>query len=339
MLNILQDASYKQYATRGFVETGITLPPSLIAATRNHYAQKAIGHNDFPKFFVDNEHQSYLEGFALGFFLNTFRDYGKKLVKRFYDKAYSKAVYCEQTCIADILDYLMANGLPNAFRTRYIVASYDMYLRNTHQSPAAGIHIDLPNFHHFYETENDLSIYIPLVDLDDANGGRITVLPEGKLKAPGNVLLKMLYEHFAADPDCVDALGYVDPNRIGPEKLRGFIKSAPHQELMRLYKSVIAIAKTQYAGEFEKTLETAGRALIFNNKNFHAAEQWRNAEIDREVYVIRMVPLYDVKIRLKGALHGAPINNFLLDMKTGAVRRFAEAVDVANIPAEEKLAL
>jgi ectoine hydroxylase-related dioxygenase (phytanoyl-CoA dioxygenase family) len=149
----------------------------------------------------------------------------------------------------------------------------------------------------------------------------------------------MLYEHFSRDPESLDESGYVDPNRIGPEKLRTFIQSKAHQELMRLYKSVNALAKGQYAEEFQTTLETAGRVLIFNNKNFHAAEQWKNRHTDREIYVIRMFPLYDVKIRLKRTLHGVPINNYLLDMKTGEVRRFSEEVDVRRIPAEDKVTL
>jgi ectoine hydroxylase-related dioxygenase (phytanoyl-CoA dioxygenase family) len=288
---------------------------------------------------VNNEHQSYLEGWLLGLLLNAFPKAGLHLVKRYYAKAYSKAVYCDQVCMEPILKDLMAQGLPRFFKTRYMVAGYDMYLRNSHQAPPAGIHVDLPNFHHFYETENDLSLYIPLVDLDETNGGRIRVLPEQKLKAPGNVLLKMLYEHFSRDPESLDESGYVDPNRIGPEKLRTFIQSKAHQELMRLYKSVNALAKGQYAEEFQTTLETAGRVLIFNNKNFHAAEQWKNRHTDREIYVIRMFPLYDVKIRLKRTLHGVPINNYLLDMKTGEVRRFSEEVDVRRIPAEDKVTL
>ncbi|MBM3553015.1 MAG: hypothetical protein FJX45_14935 [Alphaproteobacteria bacterium] len=339
MFNVLHDESFRDYAARGLVETGITLPPEMVAATRAHYADKALGHNDFPKFFVDNEHQAYLEGAALGLFLNLFRRSGRKLVKRFYDKVYSKAVYCEQVRMEETLAHLMGNGFPRLFRTRYMVAAYDMYLRNDFRAPPAGVHIDLPNFHHFYETENDLSVYIPLVDLDEENGGRISVLPESKLKAPGNVLLGMLFDHFSKDPDCVDAAGYVDPNRISMEKIKAFVKTAPHQDIMRVYGSLNALARKHYAGAFKTTREPAGRALLFNNKNFHAAEQWRNERMDREVYVIRMFPLYDVKIRLKRRLHGVAINNFLLDMQTGRVHRFDEEVDVTRIPAEEKLPL
>jgi hypothetical protein len=339
MLDILKEPHFKEHYRNGFLETGISLPDGLVDDIKAHYGAISAGHNDFPKFFVNNEHQAYLEGKALGFVLNTFPGLGRNLVKKFYDKAYHKAVYCEQAYIGKILDHLLANDFQRFFRTRYIVAAYDMYLRNDHQCPAAGIHTDLPNFHHFYETENDLSLYIPLVDLDEENGGRITVLPESKLKVPGNVLLKLLYEHFSRDPACVDEDGYIDPERIRPEAISAFAGSAPHQDLMTVYKGVNALARKQYADQFKSTTETRGKVVMFNNKNFHAAERWKNTQVDREVYVIRMFPLYDVRIRLKRQLHGTLVNNFLLDMEKGEVRRYDHPVDVRRIPAEDKLKL
>lgn len=339
MLDILQDRYFHEHYSSGFVKTDISLPDDLVNVIKQHYLSKAKGHNDFPKFFVKNEHQAYLEGRALGFLLNTFPGIAKKMVKALYDKSYNKAVYCEQACIESVLAYLLKNDFQRFFKTRYIVVSYDMYLRNSHKSPAAGIHTDLPNFHHFYETENDLSLYIPLVDLDDENGGRITVLPESNLKVPGNVLLKLLTEYFGSNPNCIDEDGYIDPDKISAPALAAFIKSKPHQDLMTTYKGVIGLAKKQYSNAFRKTNESKGTVLLFNNKNFHAAESWKNEDMDREVYVIRMVPIYDTKIRLKRNIHGALVNNILLDMELGTLHRYDHPVDVSQIPTEEKLAL
>lgn len=332
MLDVLTDGHFQRHYASGFVESGLALPADLVEEIRAHYRTKATGHNDFPKFFVNNEHQAYVEGRLLGTLLNAFPGTGRKLVKKFYDRAYSKAVYCEQAFIRPVLEHLLDNGFQRLFKTRYLVAGYDMYLRNGHRSPAAGIHTDLPNFHHFYETENDLSLYIPLVDLDDTNGGRITVLPEAKLKVAGNVLLKLLYEHFSKDPACLDARGWIDPDRIAPQAVVAFARGKAHQELMSFYKGVIALAKHQYAADFRRTDERAGQVVIFSNKNFHAAEQWRNEALDREVYVIRMFPLYDARIRLKSRLHGTLVNNFLLDMHEGTVEVFDHPVDLAEIP-------
>ncbi|HEY0837828.1 MAG TPA: hypothetical protein VGE72_28185 [Azospirillum sp.] len=337
MRNVLNDPYYDQYYSKGFIESGTTLPADMVDDIKNHYLAFDKGRNDFPKFFVNNEHQAYFEGQTLGVLFNAFPKTARKVVSRFYDKAYSKAVYCQQANIEKVLTHLLQNGFQRLFRTRYIVAGYDMYLRNSHQSPPAGIHSDLPNFHHFYETENDLSLYIPLVDLDDRNGGRLSVLPEEKLKLPGNVLLRLLHDHFSRNPRYLDDDGYIDPDRIEAEAITAFAKSKPHQDLMTLYKGAIALAKTQYANDYLKTDESKGRVLLFNNKNFHAAEKWRNEQYDREVYVIRMFPLYDAKIKLKRQLHGTLVNNYLIDMKLGTVQRLDDRVDTAGIPAEEKL--
>ncbi len=339
MHNILKPDYFNEYYATGFVETDTTLPDALVEEIKQCYESKAEGHNDFPKFFVNNEHQVYLEGKVLGFLFNTFPGFAKKMVKKLYDKTYKKAVYGEQACIEKVLKYLLQNNFQRFFQTRYIVASYDMYLRNDYERSAAGIHTDLPNFHHFYETENDLTIYIPLVDLDDNNGGRIKVLPESKLKLPGNILLTFLQQYFSAKPDCVDADGYIDPDKISPKELAGFIKSKPHQDLMNLYQSVISLAKKHYAHDFRTTNESKGKVLLWNNKNFHAAEAWKNEQIDREVYVIRMFPIYDVNIKLKHNLHGNLFNNFLLDTVTGEVTRYDHPVDLSKIPVEAKLKL
>lgn len=339
MLNVLNDSHFSEYYRNGFVETGITLPDDLVDDIKRHYLAKAAGHNDFLKFFANNEHQAYLEGRAVGFFFNAFPNTAKKVVKKFYDRAYNKAVYCEQAYIEKVLQHLLENDFQRLFKTRYIVASYDMYLRNSHEQPAAGIHTDLPNFHHIYETENDLSLYIPLVDLDDENGGRLSVLPEDKLRVPGNVLLKLLYEHFSKDPSCLDENGYVDPDKITPAQMASFIKSKPHQDLMAVYKGATGLAKASYANDFKQTVETKGKVLLFNNKNFHAAERWKNDEFDREIYVVRMVPIYDAKIKLKSTLHGVLVNNVLLDLEAGTISRYDTPVDLTKIPADEKLKL
>jgi hypothetical protein len=339
MFDVLKEHHFHDHYNNGFVETNMTLPDTLVDEIRQHYLAKAKGHNDFPKFFVNNEHQAYLEGRTIGMVLNAFPTMGKNLVKKFYDRAYDKAVYCDQVFVERVLEHLLQNGFGKFFKTRYMVAAYDMYLRNNHHSPAAGIHTDLPNFHHFYETENDLSIYIPLVDLDQDNGGRLSVLPEAKLKVPGNVLLKLLYEHFSKNQQCVDEKGYIDPGAIDPSAITAFAKSKPHQDLMNIYKGVIGLAKSQYANEFRKTVETRGKVLIFSNKNFHAAEPWKNEQLDREIYVIRMFPIYDAKIKLPRQLHGTLVNNFLIDMEEGVVHRYADPVDFARIPEEAKLKL
>lgn len=339
MHNILKTDYFNEYYSNGFVETDTTLPEDLVDEIKQHYQTIADGHVDFPKFFVNNEHQAYLEGKLLGFVFTTFPGFAKKMVHKLYASTYRKAVYADQTCLEKVLKYLFANDFSRFFQTRYIVASYDMYLRNDYERSAAGIHTDYPNFHHFYETENDITFYIPLVDLDDNNGGRIKVLPENKLKIPGNILLKFLYQHFSKMPEYVDENGYIDPDKIKPDAIAAFAKSKPHQELMNVYSSIVGLAKKHFADDFRTTIETKGKVLLWNNKNFHAAEAWKNQQIDREVYIIRLFPIYDVKIGLKRELHGKLFNHILIDTETGEVKRYEDPIDMSQIPQAAKLPL
>lgn len=337
MIGILKDTFFNEHYQTGFVETGMTLPSSLLEEVKENFQRKADGHLDFPKFFVNNEHQAYIEGKFVGFLLNTFPKFAKKTVTKLYDRTYKKAIYGDQTSIENVLKYLLANDFKKFFQTRYLVASYDVHFCNDYTRPGATLHTDLPNFHHFYETENDLSIFVPLVDLDETNGGRIFVLPESKIKVPGNVLLKLMYEYFSENPGCTDANGYVDPDKISQKDIVKFVKTKPHQELMTLYKSLITLVKKEYSDAFNKTVETKGKVLLFSNKNFHAVEPWKNEQYNRESYVIRLSPIYDVKIKLRRNLHGTLFNNFLIDTKTGELTRYDDPVDFSTISDSDKL--
>lgn len=339
MLDILKDQYFNEHYCKGFVETNISLPDELVDEIKDHYSAKVAPRNDFPKFFANNEHQAYLDDWKLGFLFTNFPAYAKKKVKELYDSVYDRAVYCDMSYIDRVIKYLFENDFSRFFKARYFVVTYDIYLRNNHRLPAAGIHTDLPNFHQFYETENDLTLYMPLVDLDDDNGGRLRVLPESKLKVPGNILLKLMYEYFSEKPEYLDENGYVDPDLIGPPDIASFVKSKPYQDLMNLYKGIITLARKQYADDFHPTVETKGKLVLFNNKNFHDVERWKNEQMDRQVYIIRMVPLYDAKINLKTLLHGTRINKCLLDMKTGEIHKFDQRVDITQIPDDYKLPL
>ena len=114
-------------------------------------------------------------------------------------------------------------------------------------------------------------------------------------------------------------------------------KTKAHQDLLAAHKGVISMALRQYAKDFRKPKEKKGKVLIFSHKNFHAAEPWKNQTMDREVYILRFLPIYDTKIKLPHRLHGNQINNFLLDMKEGTVTRFDDPVDLARIAEEDKL--
>jgi hypothetical protein len=337
MLNVLKEPYFHEYYSTGFVKTGLSLPEDLVDSIRTVYQAKAFGYNDFPKFFKNNGHQAYMEGRIVGMIMNASSSVAQKMLKNLYDRTYSKAVYGEQACIERVLAYLLKNDYTRFFKNRYMIVSYDMYLCNDHTRPGAGIHTDLPNFHHVYETENDVSIYVPLVDLNEENGGRLKVLPEAKLKVAGNVLLKLMYTYFSRQPDYLDEHGYVDADKLDGDAIKAFAKSVPHRELMAMQKGLISLAKREYADEFRPTDEAKGTVFLFNNKNFHAVERWKNQQIYREIYAIRTHPIYDVKINLRSTLHGAPTNRYLLDMEKGELHRYDRTVDLTKIPVEHKL--
>lgn len=342
MQNILNRQYFDQYYSNGYIDTGVSLPDDLLAEMKEHYKNAAEARNDYPQYFSKNEHQAYLEGKTTGWLFSLFPGMANKMVTKLYSKSYNKAIHLEQLFIERICRHLLQHDFQHYFKTRYMVASYDIYLGNDHNHRSfIDIHSDIPNFHHFYETENDITIYIPLIDVNEANGGRLAILPEAdcKIKIPGNVLLKQFEAAFLNNSDYLDENGYIDSDKIDPAAMKKFISDKPYQDLMNNYKVGTDFVTEHYSDSFIKNDWQAGQIVFFNNKIFHAAESWRNPDYNREIYMIRLLPVYDSKIRLKQSLHGTAFNKFLIDTQEGAIRLYEQGVDVSQIPQQEKLKL
>ncbi|MCK9395627.1 MAG: phytanoyl-CoA dioxygenase family protein [Methylobacter sp.] len=342
MQSILNSQYFNEYFTNGFIDTGVSLSDGLLEEMKSHYKNVAEVRNDYPQYFTKNEHQAYLEGKVTGFLFSLFPGMASRMVSKLYGKSYNKAIHLEQAFIEKVCSQLLQQNFQRFFNTRFMVASYDIYLGNDHNHRSfIDIHSDVPNFHHFYETENDITIYVPLIDVNEDNGGRLAILPESKckLKIPGNVLLKQFEDSFLADPDCLDENGYIDSDKIDPGALKNFINSEPYKALMDNYKISTNFVRDYYADEFIKNDWKAGQIVLFNNKTFHAAETWRNPEYNREIYMIRLLPIYDTKIQLKKTLHGSRFNKYLIDTQTGSIQLYQHGVDLSQIPQQEKLKL
>ena len=342
MLHVFQDRFFEEYYTKGYIDTGVVFDDDFIGEMRAHYAALPERRNDYPRYFEKNEHQAWLESRLIGLLFSLVPGLSSRAVEKLYGAAYNKAAHAEQVFIERVCEKLLQNGFGRFFKTRYLVASYDIYLGNDHNHRSfTDIHSDIPNFHHFYETEDDITIYLPLIDVNAQNGGRLSILPEarGKLKVPGNVLLKLIEDFFGTNPKWRDENGYIDPDRIGDKEMKAFANSPGYQQLMQNYKSSTALVRASYADDFVTQDWRKGQAVIFTNKNFHAAESWRNETKKREIYMLRLLPVYDCRIKLKNRLHGKPFNLHLIDLQEGVVRRFDEGVDLSRIADGDKLRL
>src|SRR5262249_46844002 len=163
MHTILAEEYLHEYYTRGYINTGIRVTDDLIQEMKEHYKNLEEMRNDYPQYFTNNEHQAYLGGKLTGMLYNFVPGYAAKRLKKLYGDAYCKAVHAEQIFIEKVFAQLLAKKIHKFFKTRYIVASYDIYLNNDYKHRSfTDVHSDIPNFHHFYETENDLTIYLPL---------------------------------------------------------------------------------------------------------------------------------------------------------------------------------
>lgn len=342
MFDVLNERFFEEYYTTGFVRTKRCLPAVLVDAIHDHYT-RISSRNDICEYAFNAKKQaSYLAKNASrenAGSASIHHQSDDDLVKRI-DKKYRKSIYAEQKFIQPIAEWLLTENFAQYFKTRYLVISHDIYLGHDMNRTAFSMHADVPNFDHFYETENDLSLLIPLVDFCEEDGGRIQILPECKMKVPINILLVMIQDHFLPFERNLDAKGYVDTERISEEELECFKESECYLQFLEFFGVASRLAATyQQHGYFQKGTVSRGEVVMFNNRNFHAIEPWSRVDRDRELYLIRCLPVYDVKISLPAKLHGKLFNNFLMDFETHTIQRFDGAVDLGMISDRDKLHL
>lgn len=253
-------------------------------------------------------------------------------------KKYKKSIYAEQQFIEHVFKVIFAEDATRYFDARYLLVSHDIYLEHDREQTAFSMHADIPNFDHFYETENDVSILVPLVDFNKENGGRIMILPESRMKVSSDALLFLLKDFFENDPATLDQGGCIDPEKIPASRLDQFKESEGYTAFLDYFAQSTAMAKRYLDhGHFRAPDVQRGEIILFNNRNFHAIERWKRDDINRKLYLIRCMPIYDIKMRLPGRLHGKLFNNMLVDLKEKTITRFEHAVDFSTIEAQHKL--
>jgi ectoine hydroxylase-related dioxygenase (phytanoyl-CoA dioxygenase family) len=253
-------------------------------------------------------------------------------------RKYHKSIYAEQRFIDQVFEVLFAEDVTRYFSTRYLIVSHDIYLEHDREQTAFSMHADIPNFDHFYETENDVSILVPLVDFNGENGGRIMILPESRMKVSSDALLLLLKDYFGNDAAVLDENGCIDPEKIPANRLDQFKESEGYAAFLDYFAQSTAMAQRYLDhGHFGAPDVQRGEIVLFNNRNFHAIERWKRHEINRKLYLIRCLPIYDIRMRLPGYLHGKLFNNILVDLKEKTITRFDHAVDFSTIEALHKL--
>lgn len=340
MYALLKSDAVQEFLANGLLRPNVCVPAELVDEISAHYGAIAA-RNDISAYAYNASKQAARmaaksadgpPGMAV-----TEEERKASLDKRI-SKKYRKSIYAEQQFIERVFEVLFAQDVTRYFGTRYLIVSHDIYLEHDREQTAFSMHADIPNFDHFYETENDVSILVPLVDFNEENGGRIMILPESKMKVSSDALLFLLKDYFGSDAAVLDDSGCIDPEKIPATRLDQFKESEGYAAFLDYFAQSTAMAQRYLNhGHFGAPDVQRGEIVLFNNRNFHAVEPWKRDEIDRKLYLIRCMPIYDIKMRLPSHLHGKPFNNILVDLEEKTITRFEHAVDFSTIEAQHKL--
>lgn len=340
MYALLKPDALQEFLSKGLLRPNVSVPLPLVDEISAHYDAISV-RNDISAYAYNAGKQAARMAVKsedeLPQSLQTEEERRANLDKRIAKK-YHKSIYAEQRFVEQIFDVLFAQEVTRYFDAHYLIVSHDIYLENDREQTAFSMHADIPNFDHFYETENDLSILVPLVDFNEENGGRIMILPESKMKVSSDALLLLLHDYFGNDVTVLDQSGFIDPAKISTERLDRFKEGQGYSAFLEYFAQSTAMAHHYLAhGHFLSPDVRRGEIVLFNNRNFHSVERWKRDDVNRKLYLIRCLPIYDIKMRLPDRLHGKPFNNFLVDLKEKTITRFEKAVDFATIEAQHKL--
>nr|ADA82583.1 PedK-like protein [uncultured bacterium psy1] len=340
MYALLKPDAAQEFFANGLLRPNVCVPAELVDEIKAHYGALAVRNDISAYAYNASEQATRMTATSANGSLETAltEEEMKAVLDKRIDKKYHKSIYAEQRFIERVFEVLFAQNVTRYFNTRYLLVSHDIYLEHDRERTAFSMHADIPNFDHFYETENDVSILVPLVDFNEENGGRIMILPESKMKVSTDSLLLLFEDFFGADTSALDENGCIDPEKIPGNRLEQFKESSGYTAFLDYFAQSTAMAQRYLNhGHFGTPDVQRGEIVLFNNRNFHAIESWKRDEIDRELYLIRCMPIYDIKMRLPNYLHGKPFNNILVDLEEKTLKRFNHAVDLSTIEANHKL--
>ena len=321
MKAVLSQEAYAMFRSQGYVRTGLILPEEMLEQVGVSYAGVPASSSNW-SFFETNaiarsdhgSRKAWLKR-ALKNLVPWFGDGGRTSV------LYEKTLYGSTEMLPLVLQHLLNGGLTSHLGEVPFLAAHDILLESTRDHHSFGFHDDGFGWDIFFQTGDDLTVYVALQDMDAATGGRLGVerSPEESVLFASRNRSVQDFAQFCREQGAPMKHGKV--TREGAEKCRGRRRIA--DEFHRLYKERNLRTRVHYRDVRMSWIDMVrGEVILFNNKLFHDVEPWK-MDSPRSVYVIRCLPLYDMGLWPPvDFLNRVACNRYLLDSEQGEVRPF-----------------
>ena len=318
MKAVLSEEAYAEFRAQGFVRTGLTLPGEVLDSIHEEYGRMPASLSNW----------SYFESGAIAKPGDRgLRSRLVRLARSFWPRAqsssstpriYEKSIYGSTSLIPLVLGNLLDQGLGSQLGEVSFLAAHDILLEGTKDDYNFGFHDDGFGWDIFFQTGDDVTIYIALQDMDESTGGRLPV----ELDPERSILFAERNRSIRAFAElCKEAGADLHEGRVtreGAETCRG------RERIADVYHTMLAERKERTRQHYRKVAMSTidmkkGEVILFNNKLFHDVETW-NESTYRSIYIIRCLPLYEMGLcPPRNFLNDVACNRYLLDARAGRV--------------------
>ncbi len=223
---------------------------------------------------------------------------------------YDKSIYGSSDALPLVLQECLSQGIAGYLGDIPLLVGHDIYLEHDRGKRAFGFHEDSFGWDIFFQTDDDLSLYIPLHDLTESTGGRLLVErhPNRSVRYRDRNKGISSFAAYCRKYDATDHRGLVTRQAVEDSPNRRVIA----REYVRMMRQRKALS-TPSADDMNLVDAVEGEIILFNNKCFHDVEPW-NLDVHRAIYIVRCFPLYDMGLAPPATfLNNVPCNRFVVD--------------------------
>ena len=320
MQQLLSRQAYQEINEHGYFKPGIKLDQSYITQALEIFASYTERDSNFG-YHYSNQITNYSKADNISDFFKKFlnRNFPVILAKKYRTNIYSKCVFDSSPLMPVFMQACIDRGLTDAFADKDILLSHDILFESGRQDNMFGFHYDPFSWDVYYQSGDDLTLYMPLQDLNEYSGGRLLV--ERNALAIDNFTTRNsdIYDFYET------CARYVEPNQYGLIS-REALQNSKHADYIAQAYQTLMTARVRKSppqlSEMSVINAQAGEVFIFNNKNFHATEPWK-LNSKRQNYSIRTMPLYDFGLQPPDIfLDNRKCNRFVLDMTQRSLKDF-----------------
>ena len=310
MHKVLSSDALEEFNANGFVRPGIVLPALLLQQIRDSYANIPPASSNW-SYFEDNTIRR--KGLWLGLKASVRRGL-RSLQRRRVSSAtlYEKTLYGSTKCLPTILQWCLDAGLGRKLGEIPFLAGHDLLLEGGKSDQNFGFHDDGFGWDIFFQTGDDLTIYVAFQEMNAETGGRLCVerSPEDSILFQDRNAYIQRFAQFCREQGALDAKGRV--TREAAEGCRSRNRIAAEYERIAQARK-IRISSHYRNVEMSKIDLVEGEVILFNNKLFHDVEPWKRNTL-RGAYIIRCFPFYDMGLHPPSQfLNQVDCNRYILE--------------------------